>query len=238
MPYVTWALMAINIVVFLAYYPALSSDGAKLASFWSDWALVPQETLSGVDLYTLVTSMFLHGGWMHLAGNMLYLWIFGDNMEDALGHGQFLLFYLAAGLAASGLQIASDPDSLVPVVGASGAIAGVLGGYLLLYPRAKIDVLFIFIVFFKIWPIRAWIVLLVWFGLQVFNGAAAFGSTGGGVAYWAHAGGFIAGLLMVLPAWTRRGAREFWRKTEGHPPYPETQYQERLTSVPVVRRRR
>ena len=236
-PFVTWTLMVTNIAVFLAYYPAMSGDVYELAGFWQTWALVPAEVSSGQELHTLLTSMFLHGGWWHLAGNMLFLWIFGDNMEDAFGHIGFLGFYLASGLAADGLQIAAAPWSTVPVVGASGAIAGVLGGYLLLYPKARVDILIIIVIIFKTFALRAWIVLGIWFALQLFGGFSS-PSDEGGVAHWAHAGGFIAGVLLALPWWLRRGGPAFWSRTEGHPPHPPTATPERLSSIPVVRRRR
>jgi membrane associated rhomboid family serine protease len=192
-PFVTWALIAINVVVFLSYYPSLSGNERLLMSFFDQWALVPVEALDGKDGHTLVTSMFLHGGWMHLIGNMLFLYIFGDNMEDLLGHLGFLGFYLASGLAAAAGQILSDPTSVVPMVGASGAIAGVMGGYLLIFPKARIDVLVIIIFLIKIFTIPAWLMLGIWFGLQLVNGLA-MDVAGGGVAYWAHAGGFVAGV--------------------------------------------
>jgi membrane associated rhomboid family serine protease len=160
--------------------------------------------------------------------------VFGDNMEDEMGHLPFLGFYLASGVAAAGLQIAADPYSQIPMVGASGAIAGVLGGYLLMFPKARIDVLFIIVIIIKIIPIRAWIVLGLWFGLQVVNGAIT-PTEGGGVAYWAHAGGFAAGVLFALPLWLRRGGTAFWGRTGGVPPHPEAAYAP--SSLPRVRRR-
>jgi membrane associated rhomboid family serine protease len=181
--------------------------------------------------------MFLHGGWLHLAGNMLFLWIYGDNLEDEFGHLGFLVFYLAAGVAAAGLQMAADAYSRIPMVGASGAIAGVMGGYLLLFPKAKVDVLFIFVIFFRIFAIRAWIVLGIWFGIQIFGGLNT-PSDAGGVAYWAHAGGFIAGLILTMPVWLRRGGSAFWDRTEGHPPHPETQFQASRSNVPIIPRKR
>lgn len=236
-PYVTYALIVANVVIFLLYYPALSGDERALARFWQEWALIPANVADGRDLHTLLTSMFLHGGWMHLAGNMLYLWIFGDNMEDEFGHLGFLIFYVAAGLAADLLQIIAAPWSPVPVVGASGAIAGVLGGYLLLFPKARVDIVVIFIVFFKTFTLRAWIVLGIWLALQ-FMGVLSSPADEGGVAYWAHAGGFAAGVVLTLPFWLRKGGPAFWVRTDGHPPHPPTATPERLTGVPIVRRRR
>ena len=175
-PYVTWALILINIGIFVSYWSLFASDAA-LSRFFFQWGLVPR--ISAPE--TFLTSMFLHGSVMHLAGNMLFLWVFGDNLEDQMGHIGFLLFYLAGGLAAAFAQLASDPDSLVPMVGASGAIAAVMGGYLLLFPRARVDILVILIIIFRIIPVPAWIVLSAWFGLQLIQGAA-LSADGGGVA--------------------------------------------------------
>jgi membrane associated rhomboid family serine protease len=233
-PYVTYALLLTNIVVFLAYFPSLSSDPRALGMFWDSWAVVPAEIASGSAYETLITSMFLHGGWMHLIGNLLFLYIFADNIEDTLGPIKFLAFYTLCGLAASAIQILAGPTSTVPIVGASGAIAGVLGGYLLLFPKARVDFIVIFIVFFKTFTLPAWIVLSAWFGIQIFGGLAS-PSSGGGIAYWAHIGGFAAGLLIIMPIWFRRGGRTFWVQTEGHPPHPPTNAP---TTIPIVRRRK
>ena len=222
-PYVTWLLIAINVVVFLSYFPSIGGQERLLMSFYADWALVPAQASQGRDLHTILTSMFLHGGWMHLIGNMLFLYIFGDNLEDQLGHLGYLLFYLACGVAAAFAQMAADPSSSVPMVGASGAIAGVLGGYLLLFPRARVDVALIIFVIIRVITVPAWLMLGFWFGLQLVNGAVA-GTAGGGVAYWAHAGGFVAGLALVLPTWLRRGGTGFWRHNHGVPPHHEAHY--------------
>jgi hypothetical protein len=170
-----------------------------------------------------VTSMFLHGGWMHLIGNMLFLYIFGDNHRGPAGASGFLGFYIASGLAAAAGQILADPGSSVPMVGASGAIAGVMGGYLLMFPRARIDVLVIIIFLIKIFTIPAWLMLGIWFGLQLVNGLA-MDVAGGGVAYWAHAGGFVAGVLLMLPCFLRRGGPAYWAATHGKPPHEEVEY--------------
>ncbi|AWD21224.1 rhomboid family intramembrane serine protease [Fuscovulum blasticum] len=233
-PYVTIALMAVNILVFLAYYPAASEW--DLQRFYMTWGLVPGRVLSGDGMATLVTHMFLHGGWMHLGGNMLFLWIYGDNLEEEMGPVGFLLFYLASGLAAAALQIAPDPGSGVPMVGASGAIAGVMGGYLLLFPRAKVDVLFIIVVFIRIIALPAWVILGVWLAIQLFSGFST-PMDGGGVAYWAHVGGFIAGIVLTLPVWLRRGGPGFWQQTAGHPPHPDASYPISKSSIPRVPRR-
>ncbi len=237
-PIVTWALILANVVIFLSYYPALSASEAQLMGFYGEWALIPRDVLAGADGHTLVTSMFLHGGWMHLIGNMLFLWIFGDNLEDLLGHLGFLLFYIASGLAAAAGQIMADPSSGIPMVGASGAIAGVMGGYLLLFPKAHIDVLIIIIIIFKVFTVPAWLMLGLWFGLQLVNGLA-MDVAGGGVAYWAHAGGFVAGVILILPAWLKRGGTAYWAHTHGKPPHDEVEYvvdRATRTRIPKVRR--
>lgn len=235
-PYVTYALIVVNIAVFLSYV-ALFNEPRALNAFFAEWALLPARISAGEGYETLISTMFMHGGWMHLAGNMLFLWIFGDNMEDAMGHVGFLLFYLAAGLAAAFAHVISAPGSMVPTVGASGAIAGVMGGYLLLYPKARIDILFIFIVFFRVFQVPAWAMLGFWFAMQLFSGVGADPTTGG-VAYWAHAGGFIAGLVLTLPVWLRRGGPGYWNRTHGLPPNPEAKYEFAKSSIPTIRRPR
>jgi membrane associated rhomboid family serine protease len=238
LPAVTWALIVINVLVFLSYFPALSGSERQLLGFYADWALVPAELLNGTDTHTVFTSMFLHGGWMHLIGNMLFLYIFGDNMEDLLGHMGFLAFYVISGLAAAGGQILAGPESTIPMVGASGAIAGVMGGYLLFFPRARIDVLVIIVVLVRIFTIPAWLMLGLWFGLQLVNGLS-MDVAGGGVAYWAHAGGFIAGVVLVLPLWMRRGGTAYWAHWHGKPPHDEVEYvMERSRRSPIPRIRR
>lgn len=234
-PFVTIALIIVNIAVFAATYPSLSNPQA-LAAFWGNWAMIPAQVANGQDYYTLLTSTFLHGGIMHLGGNMLFLWIFGDNLEEEFGHVGFLLFYLACGVLAGGAHVLADPISVVPTVGASGAIAGVMGGYLLLFPKARVDVLIIFVILFKVFPLPAWVMLGVWFALQVFSGVAV-DTSGGGVAYWAHAGGFIIGLALTLPVWLRHGGPGYWRQTHGHPPHPDAKYKTVRTHIPKVRRR-
>jgi membrane associated rhomboid family serine protease len=147
---------------------------------------------------TVLTSMFMHAGWLHLIGNMWFLWVFGDNVEDAMGHARFLAFYLACGLAAFAAQAASDPASAVPMVGASGAIGGVLGAYARLYPRARVHMLAVWLVFVQRMVVPAVIVLGLWFLLQIVSGLPTLGATGtGGVAFWAHAGGFLAGVVAI-----------------------------------------
>ena len=147
---------------------------------------------------TILTSMFMHGGWKHIIGNMWFLWIFGNNVEDAMGHGRFVLFYLLCGLAAAAAQIAADPGSPIPMVGASGAIGGVMGAYILLYPRVHVHMLIIIVIYVTTIAVPAYLMLGYWFLLQLLSGWASMSSQGGGVAFWAHAGGFIAGGLLIF----------------------------------------
>lgn len=207
-PIVTVGVMVACSVVFLYQ---LSLGDERLGSFFYLFGMVPARLsdpawaaevgFPGRGAYSLLTSLFLHGGFLHLAFNMWSLWIFGDNVEDRLGRGRYLFFYLASGLAASGVQWAVDPASTVPTIGASGAIAGVLGAYLVLYPHARILTL-IPIFFYPLFVyIPAVAYLVVWFLLQLVSGVQAFGQiaagNAGGVAWWAHVGGFLAGLLLV-----------------------------------------
>ncbi|MEM9726657.1 MAG: rhomboid family intramembrane serine protease [Pseudomonadota bacterium] len=227
-PFVTWTLIALNVAIFAAYFWRPEQEVFQLV--YADWALYPAAIVAGDDLYTLISAMFLHGGPMHIIGNMLFLYIFGDNLEDHFGHLGFLLFYLIAGFAASAAQIVADPGSTIPNIGASGAIAGVMGGYLLLFPKAKVDVLVV-MGLITIIAMPAWTMLLLWFGIQVVSGLASIGATGGGVAYWAHAGGFAAGVVFVGLAWLM-GQRP--RRVDYHPDHPPTA----ASPFPAVRRDR
>ncbi len=200
-PVVTVALIAVNVIVFL-HEAAL---GPYLERFVFAYGLVPRRLvfwpgapLDPARFLPLVTSMFWHGGWLHLLGNMLYLWIFGDNVEDKLGHLRYLIFYLAAGVAAALTQVALDPTSVLPTVGASGAIAGVLGAYLISYPRARVLTLVPIFIFPWFVEIPAFAYLIFWFLLQLLQGVGQLGMPQtGGVAVWAHVGGFIAGVVLV-----------------------------------------
>jgi membrane associated rhomboid family serine protease len=154
--------------------------------------------LGGLTWSTLLTSMFLHGSWMHLLGNMWVLWIFGNNVEDSMGHLRFLLFYVLTGLVAAGAHVASSPDSPVPTVGASGAISAIMGAYLLLYPRARVMTVIVIVFFIRFVPLPAWFMLGYWFLLQLLS-AGVQTPGGGGVAFWAHIGGFLAGVLLIIP---------------------------------------
>ncbi len=208
-PYITYALVTLNVVVFLFELSIGAQSHRTLNAFIYEFGVVPEhfaEALSGhIPLTNLglfipiLTSMFLHASWLHILGNMWVLWIFGDNIEDYLGHFQYLMFYLVCGFAASITHIFLNFGSDVPSVGASGAIAGVMGAYFLLYPRARVLTLVPFLVFFTVW-LPAWVVLGYWFLTQFVSGATtiAFSSqTGGGIAFWAHVGGFVAGIVMI-----------------------------------------
>lgn len=154
-----------------------------------------------INVLTPLISMFLHGGWMHILGNAMFLWVFGNNIEDVVGRGRFLLFYLLCGLAAAAVHVMVEPASPIPTVGASGAISGVMGAYLVLFPKVRVHMLFLFIIILKVIPIPAWVVLLYWFGLQLLSGLPQLLSPNpeiaGGVAVWAHVGGFVAGVLLI-----------------------------------------
>jgi len=201
-PIVTLALIAANVAVFA--YEVVA--GPELRSLLMTWGLVPQRLVLAIadhrDLAypaaTLFTSMFLHGGWLHLAGNLWYLWIFGDNIEDRIGHARYLVFYLLGGLAAAVVHVAFNADSAVPTVGASGAIAAVLGAYAMLYPGARVVTLVPLFFFIRIVSLPAIVVLGLWFVLQFFSGAMAVSaSVKSGVAFSAHVGGFVFGLIAV-----------------------------------------
>jgi len=234
-PYVTYALIAMNVAVFL-WGLAFVQTNAEISRLYVDYAMIPARITAGENYASLFTSIFLHAGFMHVAGNMLFLWIYGDNMEDEMGHVPFLIFYLATGILASMAHIMADPNSVIPTVGASGAIAGVMGGYLLLFPKAKVDIFVFLVVFIRIFPIPAWIVLGLWFAMQLINGVGV-STEGGGVAYWAHAGGFIAGLLLTIPLWLRLGATQFWAANDGPPPHPEATYPTINSRIPQVKRK-
>jgi membrane associated rhomboid family serine protease len=190
-PIVTYILIALNVLFFIV---ELSGGDA----FITQWAFVPNRFLANPvgDSPTLFTSMFMHAGLLHIGGNMLYLWIFGDNVEDRFGHVKFSIFYLLCGLAATAAQLVFSLDSNIPNLGASGAIAGVLGAYILLFPKAKVSVL----QGQRVLPVPALIVIGLWFVLQLFSGIGSIASTSdtGGVAYMAHIGGFVAGLVLAL----------------------------------------
>jgi membrane associated rhomboid family serine protease len=199
-PLVTYALLALNILFF---FVELSGGDA----FIEQWAFVPRRFLAnpGGDFLTLFTATFMHAGWVHLFGNMLYLWIFGDNVEDRFGHIKFIIFYLLCGLAATFAQLAFSTGSNVPNLGASGAIAGVLGAYILMFPQGKVKVL----MGRGVVPMPALVVIGLWIVLQFFSGIGSIANTAqtGGVAYMAHIGGFIAGFVLTFLFRGSRGAQ-------------------------------
>lgn len=195
-PYVTYALIVLNVAVFV--YQFLILDDTQNRFFVETHGVVPGYLLSGYgpSLSTPVTSMFMHGGWLHLLSNMLFLHVFGDNVEDLLGHVRFVFFYLLTGLAAVLLHVFIEPTSMVPLVGASGAISGVLGAYILMFPAARV-VTFVFIFFIEV---PAFVFILLWFIMQVSSGCETIAIPGAatGIAFFAHIGGFVAGVLLLL----------------------------------------
>jgi membrane associated rhomboid family serine protease len=204
-PVVTISLIALNALMFLYQ---LQLDDLSLQRLVFQLGVIPAY-LSYSDI---VTSMFLHGDFLHFIGNMVFLWIFGDNVEDRVGHGGFVLFYIVTGGVAALAQVFANPASVVPMIGASGAIAGVMGAYFVLYPQSRILTAVFLILFLDIVEIPAIFFLGVWFILQVVHGTMSSGVDGGGVAFWAHAGGFAAGLAIGLYLRTRdRAAQAYWQ---------------------------
>ena len=206
-PWVTYGLIAVNIVVFGL---TMLMDTPALERFVYSFAVIPAAIIQGRGLVSLITSMFLHGGWAHLLGNLWFLHIFGDNIEDALGHGRFLVFYLTCGLTGSILQILVSPGSTIPMLGASGAIAGVMGGYLAMFPRARVDTLVFSSYFTRRVTLPAYYMLFYWLVIQLVSGVGnlPFMGVGGGVAYFAHLGGFAGGYFWArVTVQPPRGAR-------------------------------
>jgi membrane associated rhomboid family serine protease len=201
-PFVNYAIIVLNFLVFFKELQLAHVN--QLDSFMSTFALIPARLMQDPVLHiqNIVTAMFLHGGWGHVIGNMWFLHVFGDNVEDNLGHVRYLFFYLLMGFGAAATQIAASPHSQLPMVGASGAIAGVLGAYIVLYPGARVLTFFVFIFFVRFIEVPAFFFLGLWFLVQALNGvgslsvSAARGDVGG-VAWWAHAGGFAAGFLSI-----------------------------------------
>ncbi|PWU12278.1 MAG: rhomboid family intramembrane serine protease [Terriglobia bacterium] len=192
-PVVTVLLIVVNVLVFLFEF---SLEPYSQNAFIETYGLVPDR----FHLLNIFTSMFLHGGWMHVLGNMWFLWIFGDNIEDILGHGKFLLFYLLCGVAAALAQTLLNPFSRVPMVGASGAIAGVMGAYMIKFPTSQIRTLAFIFFFITTFEVPAWVMLIYWFGIQLVSGVGSIGYTQvsqGGTAFFAHVGGFIAGMAII-----------------------------------------
>jgi membrane associated rhomboid family serine protease len=233
-PYITFVLIALSVFAWL-FVQGAGSETALAASV-CDLGLIPGELTGtaspgarfpmgeglfcrvdpGSQLSNVITSMFLHGSWMHLIGNMWFLWLFGNNVEDAMTRPRFALFYLLCGLAAALLQVAFNPGSIVPMVGASGAISGVMGAYLVLYPRVRVFTMVPLGFFFTNVALPAWFMLIYWAALQLLGGFTSVGSEEtGGVAFWAHVGGFVAGLVLVKlfarPAGIREHRSHHWR---------------------------
>ena len=220
-PVVAISFIIICVLVFLWQF-SLGTEGGQRAIY--ALGVIPAVLLGGQHLppelavvppaATILTSMFMHGGWMHLIGNMLYLWIFGDNVEDSMGHGRFVVFYVLCGVAAALAQAIPEPGSTIPMVGASGAISGVLGAYLLLYPHARVLVAVPLGIILHTVRLPAGVVLLLWFGLQLLSNM--FAQPGqGGVAFRAHIGGFVAGMLLI-PLFKRRGVPLFHQARGGY----------------------
>jgi len=206
-PAVTILLISINLLVFLNEFWLGLVDPYSLNDFMAQYALRP----AYFRFENVITSMFMHSGWMHFLGNMLFLWVFGDNIEDILGHSKYLLFYLLCGVAAAMAQVLMDPSSRVPMVGASGAIAGVMGAYLVKFPHSRVVMLTWFFVIFT-FDLPAWLMLVYWFAMQVFGG---FGQTmqtaQGGTAFFAHVGGFVTGIALIHTLGTRQ---RYWRRRD------------------------
>ena len=206
-PAVTICLIVVNILIFLYEFWLGLVDPYSLNRFMEVYSLRP----AYFSIENVFTAMFVHANWMHVLGNMLFLWVFGDNVEDILGHGKYILFYLGCGFAAAMAQVAMDPSSRVPMVGASGAIAGVMGAYLIKFPRSHVVMLTWFLIIFT-FDLPAWLMLIYWFAIQVFGG---FGSiteaSQGGTAFLAHVGGFVTGAVLI----NLLGARQrYWRRRD------------------------
>ncbi len=221
-PVVTVGLIVVNALVF---FFELSLTPYELNRTFRTAGLVPYQVTHNLGVpvaLDFITAMFLHGGWLHIVSNMLYLWIFGNNVEDVIGRVRFLVFYLLTGILASLAQVVVSPEAQVPTVGASGAIAGVLGAYLVLFPRTQVQVIVLFFYFIRLVQVPAVVVLGFWFVLQFFNGVASLGMPDmGGVAYFAHIGGFVAGLILIF----------IFRLGRRPPPPPQSPWRYRRRSV-------
>ena len=206
-PTVTVLLIMANVLVFLHEFWLQMVDPYSLHDFMALYSLRP----AYFHFYNIFTSMFVHANWIHVIGNMVFLWVFGESVEDILGHGKYLLFYLLCGLAAALAQMAIDPSSRVPIVGASGAIAGVMGAYLVKFPQSRVVMLFWFFFFFT-FDLPAWFMLVYWFALQFAGGIGSVAEASqGGTAFFAHVGGFVAGIILVYTM----GARQpYWRRRD------------------------
>jgi len=204
LPFVNLIFIVLNIVVFY-YQPSTLNSGAK--AFFDFYGVIPSNLFSNIQNFiagdymiigSIFSSLFVHADFMHLAGNMVFLWVFGDNIEYAIGHFNYFIFYLLCGIAATLTHVFVDPGSAVPIIGASGAISGILGAYIIKFPKNKVTTLFIILIFIKIMKIRAVYLLGFWFLYQILNGYLSMGNqAAGGVAWFAHIGGFISGLILV-----------------------------------------
>jgi membrane associated rhomboid family serine protease len=206
-PAVTIFLIVVNVLVFLNQFWLGLVDSYSLNEFIAQYSLRP----AYFHIENVFTSMFLHSSWMHLGGNMLFLWVFGDNVEDILGHAKYLVFYLLCGFVAAMAQVLLDPSSRIPMVGASGAIAGVMGAYLVKFPRSQVVMLTWFILIFT-FDLPAWLMLVYWFLMQVFGGFGQIAEANqGGTAFAAHVGGFVAGIILIHLLGTRE---RYWRRRD------------------------
>jgi membrane associated rhomboid family serine protease len=214
-PFVTFLIILVNVGVWLFVQGA--GAGPLFLQSLCEYGTIPGEVTGaiapgtelvlgpgascrtgGLGIGSLLTSMFMHGGWMHLIGNMWFLWVFGNNIEDSMGHVRYAIFYLLTGVLAAAAHILTDPAGAIPTVGASGAISGVMGAYIVLYPRVRVQTLIFLVLYIRVLPLPAWVLLAYWFFLQVAGGSVALGASGGGgVAFWAHVGGFVAGVVLV-----------------------------------------
>ena len=232
-PFVNYLLIAACILAYIF------NDGTINFEHQLLYALYPFEILNLNRFETFLTSIFLHNDLKHLFYNMLFLYLFGDNLEDTLGHFRYLLFYLVCGLGASIIYIIScyySGEFFVPVVGASGAISGVIGGYLLLFPRAKIDFIFWLVIIFRRFSLNAWFVLGGWILLEIWDVYSGSFLTSG-VATFAHLGGFFCGLVFIFPKWNKLGGLKYWQETGGTPEHPEAPIDNRPVKIPYVKRR-
>lgn len=200
-PYVNIAIITVNVLIFIGQ---LSLNEGQLTEIYYRFGVVPnwiitslQQSADLTAIFPLITATFLHGGWLHIISNMLFLWVFGDNIEDRAGHFQYLIFYLFMGILGNVAQILVNPTSTVPIIGASGAVAGILGAYYLKFPRSRILALIPIFFFFTLMEIRASVFIIFWFILQIFNGVLSLGAVGNPVAWWAHIGGFIGGFVFI-----------------------------------------
>lgn len=209
-PIAVYSIIALNAMAWLVLQGA--GFGEQLNNSICQFGLIPADLFSnellnpskktvcaggGAGLFGVLSSMFMHGGWMHIIGNMWFLWVFGDNVEDSMGSLRFIVFYLLCGLCAVVAQVAADPNSTIPMVGASGAIGGVMGAYIMLFPRVKVHLAVILIIIFTTFRVPAFAMLGYWIAIQILGGITSIGSTGGGVAFWAHIGGFLGGAALV-----------------------------------------